>query len=228
MRETSMKLGVAPFAEGSCLINFGRTQVLCTASVEDSVPRWMKGSGKGWITAEYSMLPRSTTERSQREVSRGRPGGRTMEIQRLIGRSLRSVVSMQEMGERSLTIDCDCLVADGGTRTASITGGFVAMYEAFRWMQNEMMIPSIPIDEYVAAVSTGVVNDKIWLDLDYELDVKAQVDMNVVMTSSGNLIEVQGTAEGKPFPRSTLDQMLDLAGAGIKELIEAQHACLDA
>jgi len=227
LRPVRFTRGYVDFAEGSCLVEFGRTRVVCTASVETRVPPWLRDSGRGWVTAEYSMLPRATAERNQREVSRGRPGGRTMEIQRLIGRSLRAVVSLEEMGERAITVDCDVILADGGTRTAAITGGFVALYDALRWMQDQHLIQAIPIDDHVAAVSVGVLDGVPHLDLDYSEDVRAEVDMNVVMTGSGRYVEVQGTAEGEPFDKALLDQMLAVAGRGIDELVAAQRAALD-
>lgn len=215
------------FAEGSCLVEFGRTRVVCAASVEDRAPPWLKGSGRGWVTAEYSMLPRATTQRGRREVQAGRPGGRTMEIQRLIGRSLRSIVTLKALGEKTITVDCDCLVADGGTRTASITGGYVALVDALRYIQKEMMIDGLPVTDHVAAVSVGVIGGLPFLDLNYEEDVRAEVDMNVVMTGDGRFVEVQGTAEGVPFDDSVLKLMLDSARAGIAGLVEAQRAALD-
>lgn len=214
------------FAEGSCLIEFGETKVICTASVEDRVPPHRKNSGKGWVTAEYSMLPRATSERTQRDT-RG-PGGRTMEIQRLVGRSMRSIVDMDSMGERTITLDCDVIQADGGTRTASITGAYVALVDAMHWMLKERYIKKIPLLEMVAAVSVGTVAGEDLLDLCYEEDSRAAVDMNVVMTDKGRFIEVQGTAEGAPFERARLNRLLDLAAVGIKELNILQKLALDA
>jgi len=209
------------FPAGSCLVAFGRTRVVCAATVEEGVPRFLEGKGQGWITAEYSMLPASTVERSGREAARGRLSGRTQEIQRLIGRSLRSVVDMSKLGPVTITVDCDCLVADGGTRTASITGGFVALVDAIRSVDAEASVR-----DHVAAISVGMLGEEICLDLDYSEDVAADVDMNVVMTGSGNFVEVQGTAEGEAFAKATLDRMLDVAGRGIEQLIAAQRESL--
>ncbi|MDQ5815194.1 MAG: ribonuclease PH [Actinomycetota bacterium] len=217
--------GFMPYAEGSCLIEMGDTKVICTATVEDSVPRWMKGSGKGWVTAEYSMLPRSSPERISREVNRGRPSGRTQEIQRLIGRSLRAITDMAALGERSVLIDCDVLQADGGTRTASITGAFVALQEALTKV-GEGKASSLM--DSVAAISVGIVADRPVLDLDYSEDSTAQVDMNVVMTGAGKLVEVQGTAEQGTFERAELDALMDLATTGIAALTAEQERALGA
>lgn len=213
-------------AEGSCMIWVGETQVLCSASVEDRVPPFLKGSGTGWVTAEYSMLPRSTNTRQQREVSKGHPSGRTMEIQRLIGRALRSVVELRDLGERTITLDCDVIQADGGTRTASITGAYVALYEALRWMRDQGKIRNMPTFDAIAAVSVGVVDGREMLDLAYEEDSRASVDMNIVMTGSGKLVEVQGTAEGMPFSREQMNQLVDLAERGIKLIFEEQRRVL--
>ena len=209
-------------AEGSVFIEVGRTQVICTASVEDRVPPFLRNSGKGWVTAEYGMLPRATNTRMTREASQGKIGGRTQEIQRLIGRSLRSVVTMTELGERTIWIDCDVIQADGGTRTASITGGFVAMVLALDRLKQQGALKSIPVSDYVAATSVGVVAGTPMLDLAYEEDSKADVDMNVIKTSDGRFIEVQGTAEGQPFDRTVLDTLLALADKGIRDLIGFQ------
>jgi len=209
------------------MIWVGDTQVLCTASVEDRVPPFLKGSGTGWVTAEYAMLPRSTNTRQQREVSKGHPSGRTMEIQRLIGRALRSVVELRDLGERTITIDCDVIQADGGTRTASITGAYIALYDALRWMRNEGKIRSTPTFDSIAAVSVGIVDGREALDLNYEEDSHASVDMNVVMTGRGKLVEVQGTAEGMPFTREQMNRLLDLAEHGIKHLLEFQQRVLE-
>lgn len=220
---------VSPYnkhAEGSALIECGDTRVICTASVEERIPRFLRGTGKGWITAEYSMLPRSTGSRMNREVSRGRPSGRTQEIQRLIGRSMRSVVDLKRLGERSIWVDCDVIQADGGTRTASITGAFVALTLAVDHLLQNGSLTDSPIQELVAAVSAGIVNSEVLLDLSYSEDSNAQVDMNVVMTNSGRFVELQGTAEGDPFNRGDLDQLINLASRGIKELIEIQTAVL--
>jgi ribonuclease PH len=219
-REVTIELGVAPYAEGSCLIATGDTRVLCAASVVEGVPPWRERSGAGWVTAEYAMLPRATHTRTRRERTGAK--GRTQEIQRLIGRSLRSVTDMSRLGQNTITVDCDVLQADGGTRTASITGAFVALTLATDWMRAEGLADLDPIKEYVAAVSVGLVDGAAFLDLDYGEDSGAQVDMNVVGTKSGGLVEVQGTAEGDPFPRSDLDALLDLATAGLEGLFEAQ------
>jgi len=210
-------------AEGSALIEVGDTKVICTVSVEDRVPPFLKGQGEGWITAEYGMLPRSTSTRSQREVTKGRASGRTHEIQRLIGRSLRAVVDMRALGERTLWVDCDVIQADGGTRTASITGGFVALVLAFEKLRQQAAISRVPITDYVAATSVGVIDGTPMLDLAYEEDSRAEVDMNVVKTSDGRYIELQGTAETKPFDRAGLDALLALADSGIRQLIEKQR-----
>jgi ribonuclease PH len=220
----TIELDVAPYAEGSCLIATGDTRVLCTASVSKGVPPWRERSGAGWVTAEYAMLPRATHTRSDRE--RRGAKGRTQEIQRLIGRSLRSVTDMKGMGLHTVTVDCDVLQADGGTRTASITGACVALVLAGRWLLHEGLAERQPVREQVAAVSVGLVDGVPCLDLDYREDVTAQVDMNVVATESGGLVEVQGTAEGDPFPRRDLDALLDLATAGIAGLIAAQASAL--
>ena len=223
-RPMAIEFGVAPYAEGSCLISTGDTRVLCTASVAKGVPTWRERSGAGWVTAEYAMLPRATHTRSGRE--RNGPKGRTQEIQRLIGRSLRSVTDMGALGQNTITVDCDVLQADGGNRTASITGACVALQLATRWMLHEGLVERSPVRENVAAVSVGVVDGEPVLDLDYREDFAAQVDMNVVATQSGGLVEVQGTAEGDPFPRSDLDALLDLAMSGIETLLAAQARVL--
>jgi ribonuclease PH len=214
------------FATGSVLVDFGRTRVLCTASLEDRVPPWLRGTGKGWVTAEYSMLPGSTLERSDREAARGRQSGRTQEIQRLIGRSLRAVTDLEMIAELQITVDCDVLQADGGTRTAAICGGYVALHDAFSRMVASGSIPAHPITDACAAISVGVVDALPHLDLDYSEDVRAEVDMNVVMTGAGRFVEVQGTAEGNPFSRSELDELLALAEKGITEIFEIQRATL--
>ncbi|RBQ14883.1 ribonuclease PH [Spongiactinospora rosea] len=214
-------------AEGSVLVEFGGTRVLCAATVQDSVPRWRKGSGLGgWVTAEYAMLPRSTNTRSDRESVRGRIGGRTHEISRLIGRSLRACVDTKALGENTILLDCDVLQADGGTRTAAITGAYVALADAIRWMRKRRMTPGDPLIRSVAAVSVGVVNDVPMLDLCYTEDVAADTDMNVVVTGTGDFVEVQSTAEGTPFDRGQLDRLLDLAVAGCAELSELQRQAL--
>jgi ribonuclease PH len=223
-RPVTIEADVAPYAEGSCLIATGDTRVLCTASVVEGVPKWRERSGAGWVTAEYAMLPRATHTRTSRE--RKGPKGRTQEIQRLIGRSLRSVTDMTAMGPFTVTVDCDVLQADGGTRTASITGACVALSFATEWMMREGLIQRSPVRERVAAVSVGIVDGVACLDLDYREDSSAQVDMNVVATQSGGLVEVQGTAEGDPFPRRDLDALLDLAMSGIETLLAAQARAL--
>ena len=214
------------FATGSVLVDFGRTRVLCTASLEDRVPPWLRGTGRGWVTAEYSMLPGSTLERSDREAARGRQSGRTQEIQRLIGRSLRAVTDLEMIAELQITVDCDVLQADGGTRTAAICGGYVALHDAFSRMVASRAIPAHPITDACAAISVGVVDALPHLDLDYSEDVRAEVDMNVVMTGAGRFVEVQGTAEGNPFSRSELDELLALAEKGIAEIFELQRTTL--
>jgi ribonuclease PH len=218
--------GFTRHAEGSVLVEFGDTRVLCTASVEDRVPGFLKGKGQGWLTAEYGMLPRSTHTRSDREAARGKQSGRTQEIQRLIGRALRAVVDMRALGERTLQFDCDVLQADGGTRTAAITGAFVAAHDAFSWMIARGMIAALPVRDFVAAVSVGVYKGVPVLDLDYPEDSACETDMNVVMTAAGRFVEVQGTAEGEPFSREQMDALLALAGKGITELVAKQKAVL--
>jgi ribonuclease PH len=213
-------------AEGSVLVEFGDTRVLCTASVEERVPPFLKESGRGWVTAEYGMLPRSTNTRTEREAARGKQSGRTQEIQRLIGRALRAVVDLRALGQRSIQIDCDVLQADGGTRTAAITGAFVALHDALSWLIQKKLISSIPIRDHVAAVSVGMVQGTPLLDLDYREDSACGCDMNVVMTAAGNFVEVQGTAEGEPFARAELDTLLGLATRGIAELIQHQKESL--
>ncbi|MDP2959278.1 MAG: ribonuclease PH [Longimicrobiales bacterium] len=224
LRALSFDVGVAPYAEGSCLIAAGNTRVLCTASVTPGVPAWREASGAGWVTAEYAMLPRATHTRTRRE--RDGVGGRTQEIQRLIGRSLRAVTDLRGIGAYTVTVDCDVLQADGGTRTASITGACVALALAGRWMLHEGLVTSNPVRERVAAVSVGIVDGELRLDLDYAEDSSAQVDMNVVATERGGLVEVQGTAEGDPFPRADLDRLMDLAMGGIEGLLAAQGRAL--
>ena len=226
LREVSIVRNFTCHAEGSVLVSFGNTQVICTASVEPGVPRFMRGQGRGWITAEYGMLPRSTGSRMGREASRGKQGGRTVEIQRLIGRSLRAAVDMEKLGENTITIDCDVIQADGGTRTASITGACVAMIDAFNYLQREKLLKEDPLLQLVASVSVGVYQGVPVLDLDYPEDSAADTDLNVIMGESGGFIEVQGTAEGAPFARSELDGMLDLAAKGIEELVALQKAAL--
>ena len=224
-RDITIEPGAAPYAEGSCLIATGDTRVICAASVAEGVPPWRERSGAGWVTAEYAMLPRSTHTRTGRERSGAK--GRTQEIQRLIGRSLRSVTDLKSLGQRTITVDCDVLQADGGTRTAAITGAYVALSLATRWMLGEGLVERSPMVEAVAAVSVGLVDAVPFLDLDYREDFEAQVDMNVVGTQSGGLVEVQGTAEGDPFPRRDLDALLDLAVAGLETLFAAQAKALE-
>jgi ribonuclease PH len=226
LRPVKIELGVNVHAEGSCLMEMGRTRVWITASVEDRVPMHRRGSGQGWITAEYSMLPRATHDRGGRESIQGRLGGRTHEIQRLIGRSLRAAVDMKHIGERTITLDCDVLQADGGTRTASITGAFCALYMALKRMKDVRMIPELPVRQYLAAVSCGIVDGTPVLDLDYGEDFQASTDMNCVMTEDGRLVELQATAEGAPYSRGELDSMLVLGLKGIKELIVAQKRAI--
>ena len=226
LRPITFQRGFTEFADGSVLVAFGRTKVLCTASIDEDVPRWMKGQGKGWVTAEYSMLPGSTDERVRREVRDGRPSGRTQEIQRLIGRSLRAVCDMVVLGERQVIVDCDVLQADGGTRTASICGGYVALHDALSGLVSSGSLGAHPLTEPCAAVSVGIVDGVPMADLAYVEDVRAEVDMNVVMTASGRFIEVQGTAEGLAFSRSELDSMLELATAGIERIVELENEAL--
>jgi ribonuclease PH len=210
-------------AEGSLLVEVGRTRVICTASIEDRVPPFLRGGGKGWVTAEYGMLPRATSTRTTREAATGKLGGRTQEIQRLIGRSLRSITNLQELGERTVWVDCDVIQADGGTRTAAITGGFVALVIALERLRSQAAIARVPITDYVAATSVGIVQGTPLLDLAYDEDSRAEVDMNVVKTSDGRFIELQGTAETKPFDRTSLDTLLALADRGINDLIAKQR-----
>jgi ribonuclease PH len=224
LRPTRITSPFTMHAEGSVLIEAGNTRVICTASVEERVPPLLRNTGKGWVTAEYGMLPRATSTRTQREASAGKVGGRTQEIQRLIGRSLRSVTRLPEVGERTIWIDCDVIQADGGTRTAAITGGFVALVLALKHMRTKGMLRTLPVSDFVAATSVGVVRGTPMLDLAYEEDSNADVDMNVVKTGDGRFIEVQGTAEGLPFEREALDSLLGLADAGIQELVAIQRA----
>ncbi len=226
MRAVSIERGYTKHAEGSVLVSFGDTRVLCTASVEAKVPPFLKGRGQGWLTAEYGMLPRATNTRGDREAARGKQSGRTQEIQRLIGRSMRAVVDLARLGERTIQIDCDVLQADGGTRTASITGAFVAVHDALTWLKARGSIAELPLKEFVAAVSVGVYKGMPVLDLDYAEDSGCDTDMNVVMTGSGGFIEVQGTAEGAAFSRKELDDLLSLAGKGIGELVGLQKQSL--
>jgi ribonuclease PH len=226
MRDIILETQVTRYAEGSCLAKFGNTHVLCTASWEKGVPGWMKGQGRGWVTAEYGMLPRATHTRGRREAAAGKQSGRTQEIQRLIGRSLRSVCDLKALGENQITIDCDVLQADGGTRTASITGGFVALSLACKYLVDEGVIPANPIQKQAAAISVGVYQDFPVLDVDYPEDSAGEADMNVVMSSDGGFIEVQGTGEERPLTRAELDEMLRLAEKGCNNLFAAQRAAL--
>ncbi|GKU75754.1 ribonuclease PH [Paenibacillus sp. L3-i20] len=226
LRPLTITTNVNKHAEGSVLIEVGDTKVICTASIEERVPPFMKGQGKGWITAEYAMLPRATHSRNQREASKGKLTGRTMEIQRLIGRALRSVVNLQALGERTITLDCDVIQADGGTRTTSITGAFIALAIAVHKISEKTNFAKYPITDFLGSVSVGVIGERALLDLNYEEDSKAKVDMNVVMTGNGKFVEVQGTGEDAPFSREELNQLLALAEAGIEELIEKQREVL--
>jgi ribonuclease PH len=227
LREITIVRGYTKHAEGAVLIACGDTRVICTASVDEKVPAFLRGRNQGWLTAEYGMLPRSTGTRIQREAARGRPSGRTQEIQRLIGRALRAVMDLTKLGERTIQIDCDVVQADGGTRTASITGAFVALHDAVNLLVGRNTLAEWPIRDFVAAVSVGVVNDTSVLDLDYAEDSSCDTDMNVVMTANGGLVEVQGTAEGAPFTRNEMSAMLDLAQQGIHKLIAAQKIALE-
>jgi len=226
MRKVSFERGVARYAEGSCLVRFGETHVLCAASLEDKPPPWLRGQGRGWVTAEYAMLPRATSTRTRRESASGKVSGRTQEIQRLIGRSLRAVVDLPKLGERQITIDCDVLQADGGTRTASITGAYLALRDCLAWMAQRSILKDIPLKDHVAAVSCGVYQGETVLDLDYAEDSSAETDANFVITGSGGLVEVQGSAEGAPFSEAQLLGMLGLARKGVGELVKLQKAAL--
>jgi ribonuclease PH len=226
LRPINISLGYQAFAEGSALIELGRTRVLCSVSVEDRIPNFLKGQGTGWVTAEYAMLPRSTLTRTPRSISPERTAGRNQEIQRLIGRSLRAVTDLAVLGERTFTVDCDVLQADGGTRTAAITGGYVALFVALHNLKKRGMLSSIPLKGAVAATSVGIVGREALLDLCYEEDYQAAVDFNVVMTDKGEFVEIQGTAEGKPFSKETVDSLLALAEKGIKQLFKIQKASL--
>jgi ribonuclease PH len=226
LREVRLTRGVMKHAEGSVLIEVGLTRVICSASVEDKVPSFLRNQGKGWVTAEYAMLPRATRTRTPRESSQGKVGGRTHEIQRLIGRALRSVVTLEALGDRTVWLDCDVLQADGGTRTASITGAYIALHEALQGLVRQGVLSTLPILDTVAAVSVGIVGGRPVLDLNYDEDSQAEVDMNVVMTGRGDLIEVQGTAEGRPFTRRQLDEMLELAARGVADLTSRQRLLL--
>jgi len=223
MRDVSVERGFSRHAEGSCLIKFGNTHVLCTASLEERVPPWLRGGGQGWVTAEYGMLPRSTHDRMRREASAGKQSGRTSEIQRLIGRSLRAVVDMKELGERQITVDCDVIQADGGTRTASITGGYIALRDCIDWMKERSMVTDAVLKDNVAAISCGIYKGTPVLDLDYDEDSSAETDANFVMTGRGGIVEIQGTAEGETFSRDELNQLMDLASSGIANLVKLQN-----
>lgn len=226
MREISFETNVNLHAEGSCLVKFGNTHVLCTASIDEKTPPWLRNSGKGWVTAEYGMIPRSTNTRIDREAAKGKQSGRTQEIQRLIGRSLRSIVSLDNLGERQIKIDCDVLQADGGTRTASISGGFVALYQSIEILKKNYNIQKPIIKEFVGAVSAGIVDGKANLDLNYEEDSKADVDANFVMSESGKIAEIQSTGEEYFFSRNQFDELFSLAEKGISEIISKQKKCL--
>ena len=226
LRTVILETGVSRHAEGSCIAKFGDTHVLCTASVEEKVPPFLRNTGKGWVTAEYGMLPRSTHTRTNREAAKGKQSGRTHEIQRLIGRSLRSVTDLAAMGERQIKIDCDVLQADGGTRTASITGAFVALHLAFQRLVRLELLKSVPLTDHVAAISCGIYEGTAVLDLDYPEDSNAQADANFVMTGTGGIVEIQGTAEERPFSRAQFLELTDLAEAGIRQLVEAQKKAL--
>jgi ribonuclease PH len=226
LRDITIETNVNRYAEGSCLIKCGNTHVLCTASVEENVPGWMRGTGKGWVTAEYGMLPRSTHSRIDREAARGKQSGRTQEIQRLIGRSLRAVVDMKKMGERQVKVDCDVIQADGGTRTASITGGYVAMMLAFQHLQKIGLMEELPITDSVAAISCGIYKSECVLDLDYDEDSKAEADANFVLTGKGGIVEIQGTAEADPFSEDQFAELMKLAKQGCVELAKIQEKAL--
>jgi ribonuclease PH len=227
LRTVSLEPGISPHAEGSCLARFGNTHVLCTASLDERVPPWLRGLGRGWVTAEYGMLPRSTGERMKREAASGRQSGRTQEIQRLIGRSLRAVVDLQILGERQIVIDCDVIQADGGTRTAAITGAWVALRQCIDWMRQRSMLTSDALKDHVAAISCGIVGGASVLDLDYVEDSAASTDANFVMTGAGGLVEVQGTAETAPFSEAQFLELLELARVGVARLVELQRMAVD-
>ncbi|MFT6657608.1 MAG: ribonuclease PH [Maritalea sp.] len=228
MRDITIERHVSSHAEGSCMISFGGTKVLCTASVETNLPPWRRGQGLGWVTAEYGMLPRSTGQRMRREATAGKQSGRTQEIQRLIGRSLRAIVDMKALGENQITVDCDVIEADGGTRTASITGAFVAMMDAISWMRERDLVGDKVVTDHLAAISCGIYKGTPVLDLDYDEDSVAQTDANFVMTGSGGFVEIQGTAEENPFSADELAQLIGLAQKGVNELVELQKAALKA
>lgn len=226
LREVSLESGFSAHAEGSCFVKFGRTHVLCTASLENGVPPFLKGTGKGWVTAEYGMLPRATGERMRREAATGKQSGRTQEIQRLIGRSLRAITDLSGFGERQIVLDCDVIQADGGTRTAAITGAFVALHKCFELMKRDQLIKSIPVKDHVAAISCGIHKGVSVLDLDYDEDSTAGTDANFVMTGKGSLVEIQGTAEGEPFSEAEFMELMSLARKGIADLVEVQRKAI--
>ncbi len=226
LREVSLEPGFSAHAEGSCFVKFGRTHVLCTASLENGVPPFLKGTGKGWVTAEYGMLPRATGERMRREAATGKQSGRTQEIQRLIGRSLRAITDLSGFGERQIVLDCDVIQADGGTRTAAITGAFVALHKCFELMKRDQLIKSIPVKDHVAAISCGIHKGVSVLDLDYDEDSTAGTDANFVMTGKGSLVEIQGTAEGEPFSEAEFMELMSLARKGIADLVEVQRKAI--
>lgn len=226
LRPVSLQRNIARYAEGSCLVKFGETHVLCTASLEEKPPQWLRGQGRGWVTAEYSMLPRATQTRTRREVASGKQSGRSQEIQRLIGRSLRAVTDLQALGERQIVLDCDVLQADGGTRTAAITGAWVALHDCLKWMYGRSIIKDLPLRDHVAAISCGISNGETVLDLDYAEDSAAETDANFVMTGKGAIVEVQATAEAAVFDEAELTRMLGLARAGIHQLIDLQKTAI--
>jgi ribonuclease PH len=226
LRQVSFERRASKHAEGSCLVRFGDTHVLCTASLEEKVPSWLRGLGKGWITAEYGMLPRSTTERMRREAAQGKQSGRTQEIQRLIGRSLRAVVDLTALGDRQIMLDCDVIQADGGTRTAAITGSWIALHDCLRWMEERQMLAKWPLKDHVAAISCGIHQGLPLIDLDYAEDSAAETDANFVMTGGGGIVEVQGTAEGEPFSEERFLELLALARKGISQLVDLQRAAV--
>jgi ribonuclease PH len=227
LRKVSFERGISKHAEGSCLVRFGDTHVMCLATVEEKVPPWLKGAGKGWVTAEYGMLPRATGDRMRREAAQGKQSGRTQEIQRLIGRSLRAVVDLVGLGEKQITLDCDVIQADGGTRTAAITGSWIALYDALKWMEAREMFARNPLRDHVAAISCGIHNGAVVLDLDYDEDSSAETDANFVMTGKGGIVEVQGTAEGEPFSQERFLELMAMAHAGIGELVVLQKQAVE-
>ena len=227
LRAVSLEPGISPHAEGSCLARFGNTHVLCTASLDERVPPWLRGLGRGWVTAEYGMLPRSTNERMRREAAAGKQSGRTQEIQRLIGRSLRAVINLKLLGERQIVIDCDVIQADGGTRTAAITGGWVALRQCISWMRQRSMLADDPLKDHVAAISCGIVDGQPVLDLDYPEDSGADTDANFVITGTGGLVEIQGTAEKEPFSEAQFMELMGLARQGVASLVELQRLAVD-